>query len=179
MAKYLLSHPATIHVSHLPLCYWLFPSKMFLISFNLNCTSRTNSNANHFLKPKWSPLMEGTSCSPAPLCHLQTFNWKRIKGVFISLNTQVFVQNPSLWELNSEADRVSHSFTSYKVAPSSNGQESACNAGGQGSIPGSGRSSGEGNSNPLQYWCLENPMEREAWWATVHGVAKNQKLLND
>ena len=41
-----------------------------------------------------------------------------------------------------------------------------------GSIPGSGRSPGEGNGNPLQYSCLENPMDREAWWATVHGVAE-------
>ena len=40
-----------------------------------------------------------------------------------------------------------------------------------GSIPGSGRSPGEGNGNPLQYSCLENPMDRGAWWATVHGVA--------
>ena len=42
------------------------------------------------------------------------------------------------------------------------------------SIPGSGRSPGEGNGNPLQYSCLENPKNRGAWWATVHGVAKNQ-----
>ena len=41
-----------------------------------------------------------------------------------------------------------------------------------GLIPGSGRSPGEGNVNPLQYSCLENPMDREAWWATVHGLAK-------
>ena len=41
-------------------------------------------------------------------------------------------------------------------------------------IPGSGRSPGEGNGNPLQYSCLENPMDREAWYATVHGVAKSQ-----
>ena len=46
-----------------------------------------------------------------------------------------------------------------------------------GSIPGSGRSSGEGNGNPLQYSCLENPMVRGAWRATVHGVAKNQTGL--
>ena len=46
------------------------------------------------------------------------------------------------------------------------------NAGDTGSIPGSGRSSGEGNGNPLQYSCLENPMDRGAWWATVHDVAK-------
>ena len=42
------------------------------------------------------------------------------------------------------------------------------------SIPGSERSPGEGNGNPLQYTCLENPMDREAWWATVHRVAKSQ-----
>ena len=41
-----------------------------------------------------------------------------------------------------------------------------------GSIPGLGRSPGGGNGNPLQYSCLENPMDREAWWATFHGVAK-------
>ena len=46
-----------------------------------------------------------------------------------------------------------------------------------GSIPGSGRSLREGNSNPLQYSCLENPMDRGAWWATVHRVAKNQTWL--
>ena len=46
------------------------------------------------------------------------------------------------------------------------------NAGNEGLIPGSGRSSGEGNGNPFQYSCLENPMDRGAWWATVHGVTK-------
>ena len=48
-----------------------------------------------------------------------------------------------------------------------------------GSIPGSGRSSGEGNGNPLQYSCLENSMNREAWWVTVHGVAKSQTWLSN
>jgi len=57
---------------------------------------------------------------------------------------------------------------------SSNGKESTYGAGDMGSIPGSGRSPGEGNGNPLQYSCLENPMDREAWQATVHGVAKSQ-----
>ena len=56
---------------------------------------------------------------------------------------------------------------------------SAWNAGDLGSISGSGRSSGEGNGNPLQYSCLENPMEGGAWWATVHGVAKSRTLLSD
>ena len=48
-----------------------------------------------------------------------------------------------------------------------------------GSIPGSGRSPREGNGNPLQEACLENPMDRGAWWATVHGVAKSQTRLSD
>ena len=56
----------------------------------------------------------------------------------------------------------------------SDGKESACNAGDLDSIPRLGRSPGEGNGNPLQYSCLENPMNREAWWAAVHGVTKSQ-----
>ena len=54
------------------------------------------------------------------------------------------------------------------------GKESTFNAGDVSSIPGSGRSPGEGNGNPLQYSCPGNPMDREAWWATVHRVAKSQ-----
>ena len=61
----------------------------------------------------------------------------------------------------------------------SDSKASACNAGDPGSIPGSGRSLGEGNGNPLQYSCLENPMDRGAWWATVHGVAKSRTRLSD
>ena len=55
----------------------------------------------------------------------------------------------------------------------SDGKESACNAGGPGLIPESGRSPGEGNGYPLQYSCLENSMNRGAWQATVHGVTKS------
>ena len=59
------------------------------------------------------------------------------------------------------------------------GKESACNAGDPDSIPGSGRSSGEGNGNPLQYSCLENPTDRGAWWPTDHGVTKSQTQLTN
>ena len=52
----------------------------------------------------------------------------------------------------------------------SDSKESACNAGDLGSIPGSGRSPGEGNGNPRQCSCLENPMDRGAWWASVHAT---------
>ena len=54
------------------------------------------------------------------------------------------------------------------------GKESTCSAGDAGSVPGSGRSSGGGHGNSLQYSCLKNPMNRGAWQATVHGVTKNQ-----
>ena len=61
-------------------------------------------------------------------------------------------------------------------------KESTCNArdqGAMGSIPGLGRTPGEGNGNPLQHSGLENPMDRGAWQATIHGVAKSQTQLSD
>ena len=58
------------------------------------------------------------------------------------------------------------------------GKESACNARDPGSIPGSGRSPGEGDGNPLQFSCLGNPMDRGAWWATVCGVVKSRTRLS-
>ena len=61
----------------------------------------------------------------------------------------------------------------------SDGKVSACNAGDLGSIPGSGSSQGEGNGNPLQYSCLENPMDRGAWLAIVHRIAKSWTRLSD
>ena len=60
-----------------------------------------------------------------------------------------------------------------KITSGSEVKASACNMGDLGSIPGSGRSPGEGNGNPIQYYCLENPMDGGAWRATVHGVAKS------
>ena len=61
----------------------------------------------------------------------------------------------------------------------SNGKASAYNAGDLGSIPGMGRSPGEGNGNPLQYSCLENPMDQRACWATVHRVTKSRTRLSN
>ena len=61
----------------------------------------------------------------------------------------------------------------------SDGKESTCNAGDLGSIPGLGRPPGEGKGYAHQYSCLENPMDRGAWRATVHGVAKSWTRLSD
>ena len=66
----------------------------------------------------------------------------------------------------------------YKGFPGGS-EVATCNVGDLGSILGSGRSPGEGNGSPLQYSCLENPMDGGAWWATVHEVAKSQTRLSD
>ena len=71
---------------------------------------------------------------------------------------------------------VSHSMGSLG---GSDGKESACNAGDSGLIPGSGRSPGEGNGNPLQYSFLGNPMDRGAWQAIIHGDSKSPWALKE
>ena len=71
-----------------------------------------------------------------------------------------------------------HSEQECGFSGGSDGKESACNVGHLGLIPGWGRSLGRGNGNPLQYSCLENPMDRGAWWATIHGVPKSWTQLS-
>ena len=77
----------------------------------------------------------------------------------------------SKYLLHSEIEPVSLALVSFPSR--SDGKTSACNAGDLGSIPGSGRSPGEGNGNPLQYSCLEKSMDRGAWQATVHGITES------
>ena len=73
----------------------------------------------------------------------------------------------------------SYSSAESSYTAGSDGEESACDAGDPGSITGSGRSPGEGNGNLLWYSCLENSIDRGAWWATVHGIAESQTRLSD
>ena len=70
-------------------------------------------------------------------------------------------------------------FLVWNFPGGSNSKVSAYNAGDLGSLPGSGRSPGEGNGNPLQYSCLENPMDGGSWQSTVPGVAKSRTRLSD
>ena len=81
---------------------------------------------------------------------------------------------PGLHRLNAGTPNLHNSQKRIRLSSGSDGKEPACNAGDPGSIPESGRSLGEGNGNPLQYSCLENPMGRGTWPATVRGVSKNQ-----
>ena len=90
----------------------------------------------------------------------------RLQGLGISLHV------PQFCPLN-------HPFSWKGFPGGSEVKASAHNAGDLGLIPGLGRSPGEGNGNPLQYSCLENPMDGRAWWATVHGVAKSWTQLSN
>ena len=78
-------------------------------------------------------------------------------------------ESPTVHSLHEASILVVHSWQVW-----TNDKKSAYNAGVAGSIPGSGRSPGEENGNLLPYSCLENPWNRVAWWATVHGVTKSQ-----
>ena len=88
----------------------------------------------------------------------------------------------SHWPNPEENFGVPHGTTSsflWGFPGGSDGKESACSVEDPSSIPGSGRSPGGGDGNPLQYSCLENPMDRGAWRAAVHGLAKSQTRLSD
>ena len=75
-------------------------------------------------------------------------------------------------ELDTTERRSTHTVLVLGFPGGSDGKESVCTAGDQGSVPRSGGCPGEGNDKPLQYSCLENPMDRGAWRATAHGVAR-------
>ena len=88
----------------------------------------------------------------------------------------IFFGVPKSQQMVTEAMKLkdAYSLESYVQPGGSDGKASACNAGDPGSFPGSGRSPGEGNGNPLPYSCQENSMDGEAWWTTVHGVAQSR-----
>ena len=90
--------------------------------------------------------------------------------VYISFSEITHVEQLTWYLIDSKAEQM----LAIIFPGSSDDKQSVCNAGDLGSIPGLGRSPGEGKGNPLQYSCLENPMNRRAWQDTVHGVAKSQ-----
>ena len=99
-------------------------------------------------------------------------HWERVTSCPGALNNSLKYPQP-VEILTQGAHALTPCSTACWSFPrSSVGKESACNAGDLGSILGLGRSPGEGNGNPLQYSCLENPTDREAWQAIIHGVAR-------
>ena len=103
-------------------------------------------------------------------------NKQRMLGFLHRCSISFPVDGVILWAIM-RSFYISLALTSFPGG--SEGKASACNAGDLGSIPGSGRSPGGGNGNPLQYSCRENPMDRGAWWATVHRIPKSWTRLRD
>ena len=100
--------------------------------------------------------------------------WIEEPGGLQSMGSQRVSHN---WVTNTFT--LSHSVHWVGLPCSSIGKESACNARDPGSIPGLERSLGEGNGYTLQYSCLENPLNRGAWWASVHDVTKSRTWLSN
>ena len=92
---------------------------------------------------------------------------------------RIFQKNIYLYLINYAKAYALRKSLSFCFPGGSEVKASAHNVGDLGSIPGSGRCPGEGNGNPLQYSCLENPMDGGAWWPTVHRVAKSRTRLSD
>ena len=114
-----------------------------------------------------------------------SFNWEcRIRNVLWDMSISPITHHTFVSVVPSKYLSVSHIlsyciFNQLGFPSGSNGKEPSCNVRDPCSIPGSGRSSGEGNGNPLQYSCLQNPMDRGAWWAIVHEMAKSQTRLSN
>ena len=139
-----------------------------------------------------SCLLDGDAIQPShPLPH-------RLLLLSIFLSITVFSNESALrirwtkyWSFNISASNEYSELISFRTngfeivlfhlssALLYDGKESSCNAGDLGSIPGLGRSPGEGNVNPLHYSCLENPMDRGALWAMVHAATKSQTQMGD
>ena len=140
--------------------------------------------------------MEGNKANPSVVKHFSAM-WQRSGYLTLSLclsvlNCKMEMTAPASkgayvfkWANTSTMLRPALTLTEdllilcYSFPGGSEGKESACNAEDPGSIPGLGRSPGQGNGNPRQYSCLENSMDRGAWETTVHGCAKSQTRLSD
>ena len=109
-----------------------------------------------------------------------TYHYLRKRKDWKAIILQLKINNFLSEKINQRWERIFVTLNDWQGFPGgSDGKASACNAWDPGSIPGSGRPPGEGNGNPLQHSCLENPMDRGAWQATVHGVTKSRTRLND
>ena len=184
LLKFMSTEESAMHSNHLFICYPL----LFLPSVFPSIRDFSNESV---LRIRW-PKYWGFRFSINPSNEhsgLISFRMDSLDLLVVQQTVKILLQNH-----NSEASALS---LLYGPAPTTlsliflslfsagnlvgeyfpgslDGKASAYNAGDPGSIPGSGRSPGEGNGNPPQYSCLENPMDQGAWWAQVHGVAKSQ-----
>ena len=167
-------------VKNVPNTFWIVSNTVTLIglSFFLFCEFQ-ESEMGKWLLHAWnkSTRIQGATYEPifpllsCPVC-VWIGLWRKIAS-----GTSIFV--PQVIK-KKEGKEIIITLRKKEGFPGdSDDKESACSAGDLGSIPGSGRSPGGGHGNPLQYSCLENPMDRGDSWATVHGVTKSQTQLCD
>ena len=142
----------------------------------------------YMCSPSWTPLPShspsypsgSSQCtSPEHLPHASNLDWWSVYHLFSDLSVNSLFLTFSFLdkEVRVVFEWVSMSRNWQGLSGGSVIKYPPANSGDTGLIPGSGRLHGEGNGNMLQYSCLENPMDRGAWWATVHGVAKSQTQL--
>ena len=151
---------------------------------------RTHEHTLHQPVEWWCHPMLGSPWK-TPLCTREKY--KRGKAGWLSILRERISTSPTLWKNLRDAQQspdctsrtsvwdlvFRFGYCKRAAQHGSDDKESACNAGDQGSIPGSGRFPGEGNGNPLQNPCLGNSIGRGAWRTTGRGVAKSQTWLND
>ena len=128
-------------------------------------TSRSRRMKEQSFFQKWSEIQDG-----------KRWGWK---DEFVLNCKDLYTEYIGVWYLSARPcfSKWSHATPEMDFPGGSDGKEYACNVGNLSSIPRSGRSPGEGNGNSLQYSCLENSMDRGAWWARVHGVTQSQTQL--
>ena len=143
-------------------------------------------NSLHMLPPPPKTCLTGSYMSYHPPPALLKHNWQiklytfKVYHVIWYIYKLINISITFLWWECLRPTLLQYSIINYSHhAGGSVGKESACKVGDRGSIPGSGRSPGERNSNPLQYSCLKNPLDKRAWWSTIHGVTKSQTRLSD
>ena len=107
---------------------------------------------------------------------LSVYEWLQVRPVSVATSLSLSYMYVWFGGILFQSQPPDLEFYRLTFLGGSDGKDSACHVRDPGSIPGLGRSPGEGNGNPLQYSCLENPMNRTAWWATVHGVRESDTV---
>ena len=126
---------------------------------------------------KVAPYVKQIGCTHIAVSNKPTVNWNLPKGGISVLGYSTILR--LLFAMGRILSKIVEEHLAEGFLGGSDSKGYACTSGDQGSIPGLGRCPGEGNGNSLQYSYLENPMDRGAFWATVHGVTKSRTWLSD
>ena len=126
---------------------------------------------------KVAPYVKQIGCTHIAVSNKPTVNWNLPKGGISVLGYSTILR--LLFAMGRILSKIVEEHLAEGFLGGSDSKGYACTSGDQGSIPGLGRCPGEWSGYPLQYSCLENPMDRGAFWATVHGVTKSRTWLSD